>query len=81
MAAAQYVPNTGSVKPPEAAHCQLSLPKYATGSVVQIVAASFQARHAAVSPVLKGYVPPRLVAAVVLYPAVVQSAMGDAHPW
>ena len=51
-ATAQYVPKTGSVKPPDIAHCQLSISVYAMGSVVQIVAASFQARHASLSPVL-----------------------------
>lgn len=54
LATAQYVPNTGSVKPPELAQLQFSLPEYATGCVVHTVAASFQARHALESPVLKG---------------------------
>ena len=51
---AQYVPNTGSVKPPEAGQAQFSVVEYITGCVVQTVAASFHARHAAESPVLYG---------------------------
>lgn len=50
----QYVPNAGSVKPPDTGHIQLSASEYITGAVVHTVAASFQARHAAVSPVLNG---------------------------
>ena len=50
----QYVPNTGSVKPPETVQLQLVLSEYATGWVVQIVAASFHARQAAVSLALYG---------------------------
>ena len=66
LATAQYVPNAGSVNPPEFGHEKFSLPEYGSGSVVHTVAASFHARHALESPVLYGYVPPRLVAAVVL---------------
>ena len=75
------MPNAGSVKPPEAGQVQLFVSKYITGIVVQTVAASFQARHAFESPVLNGYVPPSAVGAVVVYPVVVQPAMGLAHPW
>jgi hypothetical protein len=51
----QYVPNTGSVKPPDTGHCQLSVVvEYIVGIVVQMVAASFHARHAALSPVMYG---------------------------
>jgi len=62
---AQYVPNTGSVKPPDAAQVQLNASEYAVGCVVQTVAASFHARHALLSPMLNGYVPPSAVGAVV----------------
>ncbi len=50
----QYVPKTGSVKPPDTAHIQLFVSVYIVGIVVQTVAASFHARHAAVSPVMNG---------------------------
>jgi hypothetical protein len=42
---AQYVPNTGSVKPPDAGHVQFPVSLYGVGCVVHTVAASFQALH------------------------------------
>ena len=53
---AQKVPNRGSVKPPDEGHVQSALlpVTYCVGAVVQMVAASFQALHSAVSPVLYG---------------------------
>ena len=51
---AQYAPNTGSVKPPDEGQDQSALLPVlsCTGAVLQMVAASFQALHAALSPVL-----------------------------
>ena len=51
---AQYAPNVGSVKPPDEGHDQSALLPVlsCTGAVLQMVAASFQALHAALSPVL-----------------------------
>jgi hypothetical protein len=54
LGVAQYVPKRGSVKPPDAGHCQLFESEYIVGIVVQTVAASFQARHAFESPALDG---------------------------
>jgi hypothetical protein len=53
-ATAQYAPKVGSVKPPDEGHAQFALLVALTwiGAVLQMVAASFQALHAALSPVL-----------------------------
>jgi hypothetical protein len=66
LARAQYVPKTGSVNPPDIGHCQLFMSEYIVGIVVQTVAATFHARHAALSPVLYGYIPPSAVIAIAL---------------
>jgi hypothetical protein len=75
---AQYVPNTGSVKPPDEGQDQSALlPALScTGAVLQMVAASFQAMHSAESPVLKGNTPPSAVAWVALYEVVLHPAIG-----
>lgn len=78
---AQNVPNSGSVNPPEVGQNQLVLSTYAVGAVVQMVAASFHAMHAVVSPALNGNVPPSCVGAVMLYEVVTQPAIGDVQPW
>ena len=70
----QKVPNSSSVTPPDCGQDQLSMgsatPSCAlrtcTGAVVQIVAASFHALHAGLSPVLNGYIPPLAVSSVAL---------------
>jgi hypothetical protein len=78
LVTAQYVPNTGSVNPPEDGQDQSALLPVltCTGAVLQMVAASFQALHAAESPVLKGNTPPSAVASVALYEVVVQPGIG-----
>ena len=48
---------------------------------MQIVAASFHAMHAVLSPALYGNDPPTCVGAVMLYEVVKHPAIGDAHPW
>jgi hypothetical protein len=67
------------VKPPEEGHVQSALlPVFTcTGAVLQMVAASFQAMHAAESPVLWGYTPPVAVACVALYEVVEHPMIGD----
>jgi hypothetical protein len=81
LVTAQNVPNSGSVNPPEFGQDQLVLSTYAVGAVVQMVAASFHAMHAVVSPALNGNVPPSCVGAVMLYEVVTHPAIGDAQPW
>ena len=81
LVTAQNVPNSGSVNPPEFGQDQLVLSTYAVGAVVQIVAASFHAMHAVLSPALNGNVPPSCVGAVMLYELVTHPAIGDVHPW
>ena len=76
----ENVPNSGSVNPPEFGQDQLVLSTYAVGAVVQIVAASFHAMHAVLSPALNGNVPPSCVGAVMLYELVTHPAIGDVHP-
>jgi hypothetical protein len=63
---AQYVPNVGSVNPPEVGQYQLLVSIYAVGCVVHIVAASFHALHASESPTTYGYVPPSTVISTAL---------------
>jgi hypothetical protein len=80
---AQYVPNRGSVKPPDEGHVQSALlPAYScVGAVVQMVAASFQALQAAESPALYGYEPPSAVGSVAVYEVVLHPAIGHGKPW
>ena len=54
----------GSVKPPLVGQPQFPPLFTAVGSVLQIVAANFQALHAVESPALNGYTPPFSVGAV-----------------
>ncbi len=69
---AQNVPKTGSAKPPALAHTKfqelnpvsLVTDEYDDGSTVQIVAASFHAMHARLSPAMYGKTPPTAVVCV-----------------